>query len=31
VLRLVEPLLKGRFDETGRKAMAGMKRALESR
>jgi len=29
ILRAAEPLLKGRFDETGRKAMEGMKRALE--
>ncbi len=30
VLSLVEPFLKGRFDETGRKAMAGMRSALEA-
>lgn len=30
VLSLAEPLLKGRFEEIGRKAMAGMKRAVEA-
>ena len=30
LLRFAEPLLKGRFDETGRRAMAGMRRALEA-
>jgi carbon monoxide dehydrogenase subunit G len=29
VLKLVEPLVKKRFDETGKAAMAGMRRALE--
>ena len=29
LLKLAEPFFKGRFDETGRKAMEGMKRALE--
>jgi carbon monoxide dehydrogenase subunit G len=29
-LALAEPLFRGRFDETGKKAMAGMKAALES-
>ncbi len=31
LLKLAEPFLKGRFDETGRKAMEGMRRALEAR
>ena len=30
-LRLLEPLLRKRFDETGRAAMAGMRRALQLR
>lgn len=29
LLKVAEPFLKGRFEETGRKAMAGMKTALE--
>jgi carbon monoxide dehydrogenase subunit G len=28
LLKLAEPFLKGRFDRTGREAMAGMRRAL---
>lgn len=31
VLRLVEPLFKGRFEEIGRAAMEGMRRSLETR
>jgi len=31
LLKVAEPFLKGRIDETGRKAMAGMRRALETR
>jgi carbon monoxide dehydrogenase subunit G len=30
LLKLAEPFFKGRFDETVRKAMEGMRRALES-
>jgi carbon monoxide dehydrogenase subunit G len=30
-LRLLEPLLRKRFDETGQAAMAGMRRALQLR
>lgn len=31
LLRFAEPLLKSRFDQTGRQAIAGMKRSLEAR
>jgi len=31
VLKIAEPFFKGRFDETGRKAMAGMRAALAAR
>lgn len=31
LLKVAEPFLKGRFEKTGREAMAGMRRALEAR